>query len=85
MNADAIVRARVPAETKDRAIEALDRMGLTLSDLIRITLTRVAAEGRLPFAVAVPNATTRAAAAELESGKGKKHTSAATLMKDLGI
>lgn len=85
MKADAVVRARIPAAMKDKAMEALDRMGLSASDLIRLTFLRVAEEGRLPFAVAIPNATTRKAMAELEAGKGKPFDSPDALFKDLGI
>lgn len=85
MKADAVVRARIPAEMKERAIATLERMGLSASDLIRLTFLRVAEEGRLPFAVEVPNRTTRKAMAELEAGKGKKFSSADELFEDLGI
>jgi DNA-damage-inducible protein J len=85
MKADAVVRARIPAEIKDKAVEALDRMGLSASDLIRLTFLRVAEEGRLPFAVEVPNKTTRKAIAELEAGGGKHYSSAEELFEDLGI
>jgi DNA-damage-inducible protein J len=40
---------------------------------------------RLPFAVKVPNATTRRAMAELEQGRGKRFDSAETLFEDLDI
>lgn len=83
MRADSYVRARIPAEMKDRAIEALDKMGLSVSDVIRLTLLRVAADGRLPFAVEIPNATTRAAMAELEAGKGREFANVAELAKAL--
>ncbi|MFT4249093.1 MAG: type II toxin-antitoxin system RelB/DinJ family antitoxin [Pseudomonas sp.] len=73
MLADAVVRARIPAEIKDKAVEALDRIGLSASDLIRLTFMRVAAEGRLPFDVSVPNAATRSAIKELDAGKGMPH------------
>jgi len=56
-----------------------------VSDVIRLTLIRVAEEGRLPFDVAVPNRTTRKAMEELAEGKGKKFDSAEALFKDLGI
>jgi DNA-damage-inducible protein J len=85
MKADAVVRARIPAETKDKAIEALEKMGLSASDLIRLTFFRVAEEGKLPFEVSVPNKTTRKAMAELDAGKGKRYESAEELFKDLGI
>lgn len=86
MRADAIVKARIPADVKDRAMDALEQMGLSASDLIRLTFLRVAEEGRLPFDVKVPNRTTRRAAiAELEAGKGKRFASAQALFKDLGL
>ena len=85
MKADAVVRARIPAEVKDRAVEALDRMGLSASDLIRITFLRVAEEGRLPFEVHVPNKTTRKAIADHKAGKVTRYETADQLFEDLGI
>lgn len=55
----------------------------TISDAIRLLMLRVADEQRLPFEVKVPNATTRKAIAELESGKGKKFGCVDDLMADL--
>ena len=85
VGADTYVRARIDAETKQRATEALEAMGLSVSDAIRLLMLRVADEQRLPFDVRVPNATTRKAMAELETGKGKRFNSADALFKDLGI
>ncbi len=85
MRADSIVKARIPAEVKDRAVTALERIGLNTSDLIRLTFMRVAEDGRLPFDLSVPNAATRKAMAELDAGQGKKSDSADALFKDLGI
>lgn len=85
MKADAVVRARIPAEMKDKAVAALDRMGLSVSDLIRLTFLRVAEEGRLPFEVAAPNTATRKAMAELDAGKGERFEDADALFEDLGI
>ena len=45
----AVVRARIDPSTKRKAEEALGAMGLTLSDAIRIFVTRVATEGAMPF------------------------------------
>lgn len=45
----AVVRARIDPSTKSKAEEALEGMGLTLSDAIRIFVTRVATEGAIPF------------------------------------
>ena len=81
--ADTYVRARIDTATKERATEALEAMGLSVSDAIRLLMLRVADERRLPFEVKAPNAATRKAIAELESGKGKKFKSVRALMKDL--
>jgi len=81
--ADTYVRARIDSGTKERAADALEAMGLSISDAIRLLMLRVADEQRLPFEVRVPNATTRKAIAELESGKGKRFRTVKALMEDL--
>ena len=78
------VRARIDANTKNRATDALAAMGLSVSDAIRLLMLRIADERRLPFDVkVVPNATTRKAILELEEGKGKKFATVDDLMADL--
>ena len=81
--ADTYVRARIDTNTKQRAAEALEAMGLSISDAIRLLMLRIADERRLPFEVKVPNATTRQAMAELEAGKGKRFAGVEALMADL--
>jgi DNA-damage-inducible protein J len=76
MPADTVIRARIDAVTKERAAAALEAMGLSISDAIRLLMLRIADEQRLPFEVKVPNATTPRAIAELEQGKGKRFESA---------
>jgi len=68
--ADTYVRARIDTNTKERAASALEAMGLSISDAIRLLMLRIADEHRLPFEVKVPNATTKEAIAELEAGSG---------------
>lgn len=85
MAADTIVRARIDHATKERAAAALEAMGLSISDAIRLLMLRVADEKRLPFDVKVPNAASVLAMKELDQGKGKKFSSGAELFKDLGI
>ncbi len=77
------VRARIDAKTKERAANALETMGLSISDAIRLLMRRVADERRLPFEVKVSNATTREAIAELEAGKGKRLAGVDALLADL--
>jgi len=51
---------------KAQATEALAAMGLSMSDALRVFLTRVVAEQRLPFPLEVPNAATQAAMVEAD-------------------
>ncbi len=85
MTTDTVVRARIDSDTKARATQALQAMGLSVSDAIRLMLLRVADEQRLPFAVQVPNPVTISAMKELEDGKGKRFDSAEELFRDLDI
>lgn len=52
MAANALVQTRIDADVKAKATEVLDKLGLTVSDAVRIFLTRTANEGALPFPVA---------------------------------
>jgi len=81
--ADTYVRARIDTITKERASDALEAMGLSISDAIRLLMLRVADERRLPFEVKAPNLRTRKAIAELENDKGKRFGSIDALMEDL--
>ncbi len=49
MAENAVVRSRVSAEVKEQATSVLEGMGLSVSDLMRIVLTRVARDGAIPF------------------------------------
>lgn len=85
MSADAVVRARIDTEVKERAVVALEAMGLSVSDAIRLLMVRIADEQQLPFAVQVPNRITEKAMADIEAGKGKRFDQAEDLFEDLGI
>ena len=80
---DTYVRARIDMATKNRASDALEAMGLSISDAIRMLMLRIADEKQLPFVVKVPNSTTKKAIAELESGRGKRFKTSKALMEDL--
>jgi len=74
MTADTFVRARIDSETKEKASAALRAMGLSMSDVLRIVLRRVANDQAFPLELKVPNATTRAAIAEVERGNLERIT-----------
>ena len=82
-SADTYVRARIDIDTKERAAEALETMGLTVSDAIRLLMLRIADEQRLPFEVKVPSKSSRKALAEIAAGKVKSFATVDDLMVDL--
>jgi DNA-damage-inducible protein J len=57
MTSNALVQTRIDAEVKDRATAVLESMGLTVSDAVRMLLTRIANEGALPFGFSTDPAT----------------------------
>ncbi|AUW60602.1 type II toxin-antitoxin system antitoxin, RelB/DinJ family (plasmid) [Sphingobium sp. SCG-1] len=79
MAATAFVRARIDEAVRDEAAAVLAELGLTVSDVVRMTLTRVARDHALPFELKVPNAETRAAIEEsraLMKGRRARFTDA---------
>ena len=83
--ASTTVHVRVDERVKTSAEKALEAMGLSVSDAVRLLLVRVAAEQALPFDVRVPNAKTVKAMRAADRGKGKRFHSTDQLFKDLGI
>ena len=85
MATNSVVRSRIDAHVKEKATAVLEEMGLTVSDVMRIVLTRVAKENALPFDLR-PNKLTRetmrktARGAEVHQAKD-----AADLFDKLGI
>ena len=58
-------------------------MGLTVSDAVRILLTRIAAEKAMPFEVRVPNRETLAAMEAGERGEVTRTASVAAMIAEL--
>lgn len=85
MATDTVVRARIDSRTKEEAATALEAMGLSVSDAIRLLMMRIAEERRLPFEVKVANPATTKAMKELNDGKGERFAEAEALFRDLGI
>ena len=50
---NALVQTRIDSQVRDRAAAVLDGLGLTVSDVVRMLLTRIANEGSLPIELAV--------------------------------
>ncbi|WP_248885846.1 type II toxin-antitoxin system RelB/DinJ family antitoxin [Acidithiobacillus acidisediminis] len=86
MAATAFVRARIDETLKNEAAAVLAGMGLTVSDVVRIALTKIAKEKALPFEMRVPNALTAATLEKSERGEDVHHAKDADdLFNQLGI
>jgi DNA-damage-inducible protein J len=83
MPATEMVHVRIDKRTKARAAKALAAMGLSVSDAVRVLLTRVAAEKSLPFEVTAPNAATAEAMREARKGGLPSFRNVSDLMADL--
>lgn len=64
---------------------ALQAMGLSMSDVFRLILVRVANEKRLAFPIQVPHPATTKALRELEEGKGLRFDNTEGLFQDLDV
>ena len=85
MAANAVVRSRIDADVKEKATAVLEEMGLTVSDVMRIVLTRVAKENALPFDLR-PNKLTRETMSKTARGaEVHQAKDAADLFHKLGI
>jgi DNA-damage-inducible protein J len=78
-----MVHVRIDKRVKTQAAKTLKAMGLSVSDAVRVLLTRVAAENALPFEVKVPNVETAAAIRAARQGGLPAFHSVSDLMTDL--
>ncbi len=83
MGSNALVQARINLKVKKDAAKVLDGIGLTVSDAVRLLLTRVARDKALPFELLTPNEITVTAMREARAGKLKSFKSVDALMDDL--
>ena len=81
--ANQLVQARVNRDIKEEASVVLAAMGLSISDAVRLLLTRVAREKALPFAPLIPNAETIAAMKEARAGNLARFDDLESLLDDL--
>lgn len=63
------VHSRIDVITKEKASEILDKLGLNVSDAIRIFLNQVVLRNGMPFAVRIPNKATIAAMESADKGE----------------
>ena len=83
MAANALVQTRIDGAVKEEAATVLATMGLTVSDAVRLLLTKIAHDHALPFDPLIPNAQTIAAMKEARKGKCPSFATVDELMADL--
>ena len=83
MVATKMIHVRIDENVKAQATETLAAMGLSVSDAVRVFLTRVAAEKQLPFVLKVPNTETRAAMEEARLMERARFANAQELLDEI--
>ena len=67
-----MLHIRVDDDIKDQATQALNAMGLSMSDAVRLFLRRVVVDQAFPLELKVPNAETHAAIEESRMTMSKR-------------
>ena len=83
MSITTMVHVRLDVHIKAQATETLAAMGLTVSDAVRVFLTRVVADQQLPFEIKSPTAATKAAMREARNLGKARFVTAKALIDDL--
>ncbi len=83
MAQDSVVRARIDEKTKRQAEKVFAECGMTLSDAIRIMLTKTAKEKEIPFSIHTPNAKTIRAIKDAQKGKVSRVKDLEELLKQI--
>jgi DNA-damage-inducible protein J len=83
MAQDSVVRARIDEKTKRQAERVFAACGMTLSDAIRIMLTKTAKEKEIPFSIHTPNAKTIRAIKDAQKGKVSRVKDLEELLKQI--
>ena len=83
MAANQLVQTRIDGAIKAEAAAVLAAMGLTVSDAVRLLLTKVAQDKALPFEPLIPNAVTIQAMKDARAGKVTQVVNLEALFADL--
>jgi len=83
MASNQLVQTRIDGAIKEEAAAVLATMGLTVSDAVRLLLTKVAQDKVLPFEPLVPNATTIQAMKDARAGRVTKAANLEALFTQL--
>ena len=86
MATTAVVKVQIDEAIKSKAEKVLSNEGLTISEFVRIVLSKVAKEKKLPFRAKVPNKLTAQTLAKSVRNEGVYQAKdAEDLFKKLGI
>lgn len=80
---DAIVKSRIEPGLKADAELVLEELGLSVSDVIRLTLRQIVARRGLPFDVKIPNEVTIGAIKEARAMRRRRFKSTRELFDGL--
>jgi DNA-damage-inducible protein J len=80
---DVIVKSRIEPALKADAEAILEKLGLSVSDVIRLTFRQIVARRGLPFDVKIPNEETLAAIEESRAMKITRRKSVKELFNEL--
>jgi DNA-damage-inducible protein J len=78
-----MMHVRVDEHLKEQATETLARIGLSVTDAVKLFLSRVVIEQALPLQLKVPNAETRIAMEEARRMTGTRFSAAQDLFDGL--
>jgi DNA-damage-inducible protein J len=82
-SATEMIHVRIDPKLKSKAAKTFGAMGLSLSEAVRVFLTRAVTDQAFPFELRVPNAKTVAAMKAGDRGEVVKFNSVEELMADL--
>ena len=81
-----VARARIDAELKHNVEALLGKLGLSVSEAIRIYFRMIELNRGLPFEIKIPNGETAAVFRDTDQGKDlKRFDNAKDLFEDLGL
>lgn len=66
---DTYIRAKIDMETKTKAMKTLKKMGISISDYIRMAVIQLANKKSIPFNVTMPNELTIKTIKKTEKGE----------------
>jgi DNA-damage-inducible protein J len=83
MSSSTMIHVRIDETVKAEATEALDAIGLSMADAVRLFLKRLVAEQAIPVELKVPNPATRAAIEEARAMQRARFETPAALFDAL--